>query len=374
MGRPHPAGSRRPSQTAMHLPAPVTGPVRWLRPRVGQRQCQGGGDRGDPGDCHPTCGSLHLMLSSSRLAVIEQIAAHGSIAAAAEALYVTPSAVSHQLSRFEKELGVSLVERGPHSLRLTDAGRRMAEHARAIADLMRAAEDDVTAHAHGRTGRLRIGFSTSGGLRLVPLALSGFVRAHPDVDLALFPGQTHELIEPLAQGDLDLAVVFDHSVVPYPFPTDLNIAPLLDDPLYLVFPAGHPRAGDESVALEDLAGEPWIATHGMPPTPAVLEKLCGGAGFVPDIRCRTDSYDLILGLIRAGLGVGLVPAVALPGGTDNGLALSRISGQAVVRRISAFTRPSNPNPLVPAFANDLTRVAAALQLELNRQFNARSAH
>ena len=305
------------------------------------------------------------MLSSARLAVIAQVAVHGSIAGAAEALHLTPSAVSHQLSRFEKELGVALVERGPRSLRLTDAGRRMAEYAGSIADLMRAAQDDVTAHARGRAGRLRIGFFSSGGLRLVPAALSRFVAAHPAAELGLFPGQTHELLPLLEQGELDVAVIFDHSMMPFPVPDDVDATPLLSDPQYLALPAGHPKASRSSIALGELVDAPWIATHGIPPTPSILEKLCRAAGFVPEIRSRTDHYDVILGLVRAGLGVALVPALGLPTTLESGVALARIEGMEVCRRVSMVTRPGNPNPLVPEFAGALQAVAAVLQPELN---------
>lgn len=291
-----------------------------------------------------------------------QIAAHGSIAGAAEALHLTPSAVSHQLSRFEKELGVALVERGPRSLRLTDAGRRMAEYAESISDLMRAAREDVTAHATGHAGRLRIGFFSSGGLKLVPVALSQFLTTHPQVELGLFPGQTHELLPALERADLDVAVVFDHSMMHYPVPEDLDVTPLLADPLLLALPHGHPRAGRATVALGELADAHWIATHGIPPTPSVLEKLCRTAGFVPEIRCRTDHYDVILGLVRAGLGVALVPALGLP--PTPGVALSRIEGVSVHRRVAMVTRPGNPNPLVPLFARALVHTAAAMRPEL----------
>ncbi|WP_408897779.1 LysR family transcriptional regulator [Nocardioides sp. R1-1] len=305
------------------------------------------------------------MLSSARLAVIAQIAVHGSIAGAAEALHLTPSAVSHQLSRFEKEIGVALVERGPRSLRLTDAGRRMAEHAETIATMMREAQEEVTALGQGRAGRLRIGFFSSGGIRMVPLALSRFVAAHPQAELGLLPGQTHELLPLLEQGSLDVAVVFDHSVMPYPVPPNLEVTGLLSDPQRVVMPARHPKAQRSTVALGDLADVPWIATHGIPPTPPVLEKLCRDAGFVPEVRCRTDHYDVILGLVRAGLGVALVPVLGIPRTLEPGLALARIDGASVVRRISMVTRPGNPNPLVPEFGRALESAAATVQAELN---------
>lgn len=311
------------------------------------------------------------MLSSSRLHVLANVAEHGSIAGAAEALGLSPSAVSHQLSRFEKELGVALVERGPQRLRLTNAGRRMAGYAQTISDLMRSAEEDVVAHARGQAGRIRVGFINSCGLHLVPLALSTFLSQRPDVELRLLSGETHELVGPLVSDQLDVAVLFDHAQVPYPFPAGLTLTPLLDDPQYLVLPSGHARAGRDSVPLVDLAQESWIATNGMPPTPSIHERLCAAAGFIPDIRCRTDRYDVALGLIRAGLGIGLIPALALPYPRDRGLALSRLAGQSVVRRIRVATRVGDTNPLVRLCVDGLREVAAALQPELDRRFSER---
>jgi DNA-binding transcriptional LysR family regulator len=105
----------------------------------------------------------------------------------------------------------------------------------------------------------------------------------------------------------------------------------------------------------------------------LLEKLCRTAGFIPDIRCRTDHYDVILGMVRAGLGVGMVPALGLPVSRDPGLALARIEGVSASRRISLVTRPGNPNPLVPEFARDLAEVAQALQPDLEQRWRARAA-
>lgn len=304
------------------------------------------------------------MLSSARLEVISQVATHGSIAGAAAALELTPSAVSHQLARLEQELGVALVERGGRSIRLTDAGRRMAQHADAIAELMRTAQEDVIAHSMGQGGRIRLGFFTSSGLRLVPHALSRFVATHPETELGLSPGQTHELTPLLRKGDLDIALVFDHSFTPYPVPDELEVTPILRDPQFLVLPRHHPLAGRSEIALEELRDDPWVATNGLPPAPSVVESLCRSAGFVPNVRCRTDHYEVIIGMVRAGLGVGLVPALSLPSGDQ--IATASIAGVEVARRISVLTRKSNPNPLVEPLTDLLRDAANSIQPVLFR--------
>lgn len=304
------------------------------------------------------------MLSISRLVVLDLVDRHGTIVAAAHELGVTPSAVSHQLSRLEREAGVALVERGPRSVRLTEAGRRLASHARRIAEQLSAAEKEVDDLRAGGTGRLRIGFFSSGGLRLVPLALQTFTAERPGIDVDLVPGQIHELLPLIEQGDLDLAVVFDHGGMPFPVPKTLESAPLLRDPHLLLVPDDHPLAGAQRVRLVDLANQQWIATHGLPPVGSLLEKLCYAAGFTPTIRCRTDHYDVIVGLVRAGIGISMVPALGVHPGTLDGVRLLRLAGPDPVRQIAVTTRIGNPNPAVAKFVRALETAASALAAEL----------
>ncbi|SIM87087.1 LysR family transcriptional regulator [Micromonospora cremea] len=301
------------------------------------------------------------MFNTARLQVVLEIARHGTIVAAAEQLRLSPSAVSHQLATLEQEAGVALVDRGPRSLRLTVAGQRLADYAQQIIDLMSAARDELSAHGEGRRGLLRIGFFATAGTELLPRALSSFTADHPQVELALILGQPSDLLPRLNQGELDLVVVFDHPLSPTPDVSFAKVCPLMVDPQLVVLPAGHPLAG-RRLRLTDLADEPWITTLGVQGEVSVLELAARAEGFQPRIRCRSDHYEVVLGLVRAGVGVALVPSLGL---RDSGeVAVQPLDHANLHREIGVALRPGNPNPVVGSFVDRLTDAAAGLSQEL----------
>ncbi|MFC4019205.1 LysR family transcriptional regulator [Micromonospora sp. GCM10011542] len=301
------------------------------------------------------------MFNTARLQVVLEIARHGTIVAAAEQLRLSPSAVSHQLATLEQEAGVALVDRGPRSLRLTVAGQRLADYAQQIIDLMSVARDELSAHGEGRRGLLRIGFFATAGTELLPRALSSFTANHPQVELALILGQPSDLLPRLNQGELDLVMVFAHPLSPTPEVPFAKVSPLMVDPQLVVLPAGHPLAG-RRLRLTDLADEPWITTLGVQGEVSVLELAARAEGFQPRIRCRSDHYEVVLGLVRAGVGVALVPSLGL---RDPGeVAVQPLAHANLHREIGVALRPGNPNPVVGSFVDRLTDAAAALSQEL----------
>ncbi|GIH67770.1 LysR family transcriptional regulator [Sphaerimonospora thailandensis] len=300
------------------------------------------------------------MLSSHRLKVLLEVFRAGSIAGAARSLRLSPSAVSHQLSRLEEEAGVGLVERSAHSLRLTAAGRRLATRAQEVLDLIEAAEKDLLAQARADAGQLRIGFFGSAGYRLLPMALSSFTRRHPAVELDLVLGQPHELLPDVERGALDVLVVFEHALDPWKPPDGVEVTHLFDEPQLLVMPLGHPAGQRPRVRLADLADEPWITTFGTDTPVSVLERASALEGFSPAIRCRSDHYEVTLGLVRAGLGVALVPSLGTQGAT--GVRICQVDGPRLYRRIGAAARPTNPNPALRSFIGYLRDAAARLRV------------
>lgn len=299
------------------------------------------------------------MLSSQRLRVLREVFRTGSIAGAARVLRLSPSAVSHQLSKLEEEAGVGLVERGAQSLRLTAAGRRLARRAQEVLDIIEAAEKDLLAQARADAGQLRIGFFASAGYRLLPLALSTFTARHPAVDLDLVLGQPHELLPDLERGALDVLVVFEHALDPWKPPDGVEVTHLFDEPQLLVVPPGHPAGQRPRVRLADLAEEPWITTFGTDTPVSVLERASALEGFSPTIRCRSDHYEVTLGLVRAGLGVALVPSLGAQGAT--GIQVCRLDGPRLYRRIGAAIRPTNPNPALRSFIDYLRDASAQIR-------------
>ncbi|MFI1013147.1 LysR family transcriptional regulator [Streptomyces sp. NPDC020965] len=305
------------------------------------------------------------MLNSTRLLVLLEIARRGTIVAAAQALHLSPSAISHQLARLEREVGVALVERAPQSLRLTAAGQRLADHAQSIADLMAVARDDLRGHSEGEAGTLRLGFFASSGLELLPRALSAFAARRPQVELELILGQPHELVPDLEAGRLDAAVVFEHPLDPWCRQASVDVAMFFDEPQLVVVPPGHRLARRGVVRLAALEGETWIGTRGGDTGEPVLERACAAEGFLPRVRCRTDHYQVTINLARAGMGIALVPALGL--GDTAGVYVCRLDHPRLHRRIGVATRGTNRNPLLRAFLTELrtaaTEVGALLETE-----------
>jgi DNA-binding transcriptional LysR family regulator len=302
------------------------------------------------------------MLSSGRLRILIEVIRAGSIAGAARELRTSPSAVSHQLAKLEEEAGVGLVERGAQSLRPTEAGRRLAGHARQVLDLIEAAEHDLVAQARVDAGSVRIGFFGSAGYRLLPLALSRFTERHPAVGIDLVLGQPHELLPDLAHGDLDVLVVFENALDPWRPPEGVEVTYLFAEPQMLVVPERHRVAGRPSARLAELADEPWIATFGADTPVSVLERAAAIEGFTPYVRCRSDHYEVTIGLVRAGLGVAVVPCLSLPGVT--GVAVCRVEAARLHRRIGIAVRPTNPNPALPSLVAHIKSAAAQVRATL----------
>ncbi|MQY37221.1 HTH-type transcriptional regulator GltC [Streptomyces sp. RB17] len=299
------------------------------------------------------------MLSTHRLHVLAEIDRSGSIAGAARQLRLSPSAVSHQLAQLEKDVGVSLVERGAQSLRLTSAGRRLSLRGQEVLALLDAAEKDLLAQARADSGHLRIGFFASAGYRLLPEALSRFSGRYPAVELDLVEGQPHELAPSVQQGAIDALIAFDYPLDPWTPPDGVRLRELLHEPLYLVVPAGHPAGRRAQVRLQELAGEQWITSFGTgSPVLSVLERACALEGFAPNIRCRSDHYEVILGLVRAGMGIALVPGLGI--NDTPGVQTTRLSGPRLYRKVSVASRPGNPNPLLNTFLAYLASAASNL--------------
>ncbi|MFJ2775611.1 LysR family transcriptional regulator [Kitasatospora sp. NPDC087315] len=307
------------------------------------------------------------MLNSARLLVLLEIARRGTIVAAAQALHLSPSAISHQLARLEQELGVALVERAPQSLRLTPAGERLAEHAQAIADLMAVAQDDLRAHSEGTAGVLRLGFFASAGLDLLPRALAAFAVRHPQVELELIMGQPHELIPDLEAGRLDAAVVFEHPLDPWCRQAAVDVQMYFDEPQLVVVPLRHRLGRRSLVRLAELEGESWIGTHGGSTGEPVLERACAAEGFRPRVRCRSDHYQVTINLARAGMGVALIPALGVA--DSSGVHVCRLDHPRLHRRIGVATRATNRNPVLRAFLVELRAAAGEVRSLLELQWS-----
>jgi DNA-binding transcriptional LysR family regulator len=265
------------------------------------------------------------MLDVRRLRVLREVAARGSFSAAAEALAFTQPAVSRQIATLEAEAGAQLVERSARGIRLTPAGELLVGHADAIVDRLATAESQLAALAEGTRGRLRLGAFPSANATLIPLAIAAFRDAHPGIELRLAEQVTSTALADLAAGELDLAVVSSAGELDVPEGVAFEL--LMDDPHLVALP----RAGREQLALADLRDETWIEGTASECTNALLAA-AERAGFTPRIAFEAAQWLGKQGLVAAGVGVTLIPLVALATVRDD-VVLRTLGPDAPTRRI-----------------------------------------
>jgi DNA-binding transcriptional LysR family regulator len=250
------------------------------------------------------------MLNVARLRMLKEVAYRGSFSAAALALDYTQSAVSQQIAALEAEVGLTLLERHPRGVSLTAAGQTLVGHAEGVFAQLDAAEAALSEIAGLRGGRLRMAsFPTAGGT-LMPVAIAAFRSSYPGVELSLVEGEPEEIAPRLPAGELDLALLFEFEGESL-LGEDMTRAELLEDPMYLALPRAHRIASRDRVRLEDLRNEAWVQTSSASPCARHVVRCCHAAGFEPNVAFESDDYNTVQGLVAAGVGVALIPQLAL---------------------------------------------------------------
>jgi molybdate transport repressor ModE-like protein len=303
------------------------------------------------------------MLDVRRLRVLREVARRGSFSAAADALNYTQSAVSQQIAALERETGTTLLQRGAGGVRLTDAGRALVARADVILAQLADAERELAAIAGLRGGRVRLASFPSAGATLVTEAVSRFQRLHPEVELSLSEGEPDTTVPALKRGDFDLAVVFDyrHGRPASLLNEDLECIHLLDDPMRVVLPADHPLAGRKSIRLDQLANEAWVGGCGGGLCRAMVMDWCAEAGFEPNIAFESDDHNVLIGLVAAGVGIALLPQLALRMGCP-GAEARPVAGAGLERKIyAAIPSDGYRSPATEAMIEVLRSIADEFQ-------------
>lgn len=288
------------------------------------------------------------------LEVFRVVARHGSITSAARALGYTQSAVSRQIAALETEMGAQLLDRLPRGVALTEDGRCLLPHAEAMLDRLVTARRDLDA-LHGMSaGRLRVGAFPTAVAALVPRAMAAFRESHPAVTLTLVEGRTPVLLELLLSGDADVAVVS----APPDHPLDsgrFDLHHLLDEHLLVAVPRGHRLARRRTVRLAELAEDSFIV--GSATAEDTLMRASLRPGFQPRVDIVAADWTGKLGCVAAGLGVALIPALAIRAAPAD-IALLRLHGRdASTRRIFAATSVGRSHP--PAVEELIANLDAA---------------
>jgi DNA-binding transcriptional LysR family regulator len=303
------------------------------------------------------------MLDLRRLRLLRELDERGTIAAVADALQFTPSAVSQQLAILEREAGVPLLERAGRGVRLTDPALMLVEHADALLDRAARAEADLAAAAGAVTGRARIAGFQSVFLRLAVPAMEALARDAPQLRIELVEAEPEQALPALAIGDLDLVLGDEWQHGPRRLSASLERHDLFEDPVRIALPARHPaaRRHPAAVPLEELADAIWVTGHPAMGWDEMTVRTCREhGGFDPDVRHRTNDANAALALVGRGLAVALLPRFALPD-RSRGVVLRAIAGAPAARSIFAVTRTADAaRPSTRAVLAAIRAAAAAV--------------
>jgi len=307
------------------------------------------------------------MFDVKQLRVLRAVAEHGSFSAAADSLSYTQPAISQQIAALEKRAGTTLVDRGSRGVRLTDAGQALVEHAEVVLARLAAAEAELEAIAGIRGGRVRLSSFPTAGASLLPPAVAEFTRRHPDVELSFVEREPEEAAQMLRAAELEIAILFEYDRLnPGEFERfyeGIELHHLVDDPMYLALPADHPLARKPRVRLKDVAGETWIQESGTHSWCGHFHQtVCEAAGFTPKVGFRSDDYNVVQGLIAAGVGISLLPGLSLTNVRED-IVVRSLGRQAPARQITAGTLAGRyHSPATEAMLKILSEVAERFQL------------
>ncbi|MEV0388629.1 LysR family transcriptional regulator [Nonomuraea sp. NPDC050643] len=275
------------------------------------------------------------MLDPRKLHLLRELARRGTIAAVAEAVTFTPSAVSQQLSALEREAGVALLERTGRTVSLTPAGHLLVEHAQAVLEELERASAALAAARGGPSGPLRIGAFPTAARVLLPPALADLTGAHPGLEPMISEIDPADVSAALRAGELDVALVHEYDFVPPVTDASIETESLFSEPMYLT----------DRPSIAAARADTWITNKPGTLCHTMAIRVCQAAGFEPRVRHHIDDFDTVLAFAAAGQGVALVPRLAAigppPGVTLTRLPLSR-------RTLAAFRRGNGAHPAIRA--------------------------
>jgi DNA-binding transcriptional LysR family regulator len=283
------------------------------------------------------------MLELRRLRLLRELHDRGTVAAVADALQFTPSAVSQQLAMLERDAGVRLLERAGRGVRLTDAALVLVGHAEGLLERAALAEADLAAAAGTVAGRGRIAGFESVGLKLALPAMEALAREAPALRCEFLELEPEEALPALALGDVDLVLGDEWQHQPRRLPPGVERHELMEDRVRILLPARHPaaRRHPDAVPLSELANDPWTTGHAGLGWDEMTRRTCQElGGFDPDVRHRTNDATISLAVVAHGLAVGMLPDLPLPA-RHPGVQRRDIAERPVSRAIFAATRTTD---------------------------------
>ncbi len=298
-----------------------------------------------------------------RLRLLREFADRGSVGAVAEAMALTPSAVSQQLRVLARESGTDLLEQNGRGLRLTDAGRALVRCADEVIAAVDRAADEMAARRGTSIGSVRIAMFPSATALALPRLLtvmrdSGIEIVATDIDLT-YP-QAPDLL-----ADHDLVLTHRDERAPLVTSSRVIVEPLMREPIDVVVPPGHRLADRASIAVDDLADEDWISVRGGFPVDDILLSLATVTGVQPRITHRINDFTAIEAMVAEGHGVALLPRFAV---RNPAVVRLELSGVRAARRYDLLYRPDVVRrPAVRSVTEGLREVVTAWAEQVHDQ-------
>ncbi|MEU5996384.1 LysR family transcriptional regulator [Streptomyces sp. NPDC047197] len=287
------------------------------------------------------------MIEARRLHILRAVADHRTVTAAAAALYLTPSAVSQQLTALEQETGHRLVERGARGVRLTPAGEILLSHTNAVLAQLERAEAELAAYSSGDAGTVTVASFATGIALVVGPALARLSSTAPGIRVRVQDAEGDASLPMVLDRQVDVAVAVEYRGAPGVDDPRLTRVPLYAEPFDAVLPKTHRLAAAERVPLAELAKDAWIGPFAGNPCHDVVILACEAAGFQPLLEHWSDDFRAVVALASAGAGVALVPRSALRGMDVSGVVIRPVEGVAPTRRVFAAVRcGAEEHPLI----------------------------
>jgi DNA-binding transcriptional LysR family regulator len=296
------------------------------------------------------------MIDLTRLRVFREVAERRSFSAAAAALNYTQSSVSQQITNLERELGVTLIDRGSRPVRLTYSGEVVLRHAEDLLGRVASIERELTALKEGDVGTLRLGGFFTAWTSFLPQAVAAYAHAHSQVQLELRQLEPGPAVRALRAGDLDLAVIYRFD----PVEDGVSTIHLFDDVYAVALSAGHLLARRRSIPLKALARERWVSPPARVPYVRVLSRMCREEGFEPDVAFETTDIATVQPLVAAGLAIAVLPLLATSPLLD-GVVVRPLVGKPIARTVEIVEPARRRLPAARAMVDAVRESATALR-------------
>lgn len=291
-----------------------------------------------------------------RLRALRELSVRKTMAAVAEALCVSPSAVSQQVSLLEQEAGIELIERRGRGVELTIAGRQLVERANRIFAELESARTDIAELKMVVAGELRVAAFPSVAAALMPRTIHALRQSHGRLAVQFDEMEPEEALTALRSWQTDVALIDDLNVPPGLLEPTIAVLPLIEDVFNVMVAQDHPMAGRASVTLEELRGEDWINDTASIAYTRLLIELCQRAGFTPNIIARSKGFEVSVAMIREGCAIAFLPGLRASHDLED-VWVCRLHPE-IRRHISvAFRKSEERSPAIQAFINEISRQA-----------------